>query len=67
MVGLIVPASLVAGGYAGASRAGVRILAPPIYVLLDVGDGEIVPLAYARQARQVGIDLITRRWSAPDR
>ena len=41
------------------AEQGVRILAPPIYALLDVGDGEIVPSAYARQARQAGIDLIT--------
>ena len=41
------------------AEQGVRILAPPIYALLDVGNGEIVPSAYARQARQAGIDLIT--------
>ena len=41
------------------AEQGVRILAPPIYALLDVGDGEIVPSVYARQARQAGIDLIT--------
>ena len=41
------------------AKQGVRILAPPIYALLDVEGGDIVPSAYARQARQVGIDLIT--------
>ena len=41
------------------AKQGVRILAPPIYVLLDVEGGYIVTSAYARQARQAGIDLIT--------
>jgi len=41
------------------AKQGVRILAPPIYALLDVEGGDIVPSAYARQARQAGIDLIT--------
>ena len=41
------------------AKQGVRILAPPIYVLLDVEGGDIVTSAYARQARQAGIDLIT--------
>jgi len=41
------------------AQQGVRILAPPIYALLDLDGGEIVPSAYARQARQAGIELIT--------
>ena len=41
------------------AEQGVRILAPPIYALLDLDGGEIVPSTYARQARQAGIDLIT--------
>ena len=41
------------------AEQGVRILAPPIYALLDLDGGEIVPSAYARQARQAGIELIT--------
>ena len=41
------------------AEQGVRILAPPIYALLDLEGGEIVPSTYARQARQAGIDLIT--------
>jgi glycerophosphoryl diester phosphodiesterase len=41
------------------SDRGVRILAPPVYALLDVDGEEIVPSAYARQARQAGLDLIT--------
>ena len=41
------------------AEQGVRILAPPIYALLDLDGGKIVPSTYARQARQAGIDLIT--------
>lgn len=42
--------------------AGVRILAPPIYMLLTLdNDRRIVPSAYARAARDAGLDLIT--WS----
>jgi glycerophosphoryl diester phosphodiesterase len=41
------------------AEQGVRILAPPIYALLDLDGGEIVPSAYASQARQAGIELIT--------
>jgi glycerophosphoryl diester phosphodiesterase len=38
---------------------GVNILAPPIWVMLALGDkGEIVPSAYARAARAAGLDLI---------
>jgi glycerophosphoryl diester phosphodiesterase len=38
---------------------GVRIIAPPIWVLLTVDDGRIVPSAYARAAREAGLDIIT--------
>jgi glycerophosphoryl diester phosphodiesterase len=42
--------------------AGLRILAPPIYMLLTLdGSGRIVPSPYARVAREAGLDLIT--WS----
>ncbi|WP_244327675.1 glycerophosphodiester phosphodiesterase family protein [Roseibium sp. RKSG952] len=40
---------------------GVNYLAPPIWVLLAVEDGEIVPSAYARAAKAAGLDLIS--WS----
>ena len=40
---------------------GVQIIAPPIWMLLDVDDGNIVPSAYARAARNAGLDIIT--WS----
>jgi glycerophosphoryl diester phosphodiesterase len=42
--------------------AGVKILAPPIYILLALNEkNEIVPSAYAKAAKAAGLDLIT--WS----
>jgi glycerophosphoryl diester phosphodiesterase len=42
--------------------AGVKILAPPIYMLLALNDkNEIVPSAYAKAAKAAGLDLIA--WS----
>jgi glycerophosphoryl diester phosphodiesterase len=39
--------------------SGVRILAPPIWAMLALNDkGEIVPSAYAKAARDAGLDLI---------
>jgi glycerophosphoryl diester phosphodiesterase len=39
--------------------SGVRILAPPIWAMLTLNDkGEIVPSAYAKAARDAGLDLI---------
>ncbi|MCI0570342.1 MAG: glycerophosphodiester phosphodiesterase [Myxococcaceae bacterium] len=39
---------------------GVRIVAPPVYVLLTLdASGRIVPSAYARAARAAGLDIIT--------
>ena len=39
---------------------GVRIIAPPIWMLLDLNDeGAIVPSTYARAAREAGLDIIT--------
>nr|WP_205625179.1 glycerophosphodiester phosphodiesterase family protein [Geminicoccus roseus] len=41
---------------------GVRILAPPLWMLLTLDDGgKIVPSAYAREAKAAGLELIT--WS----
>lgn len=37
---------------------GVGIIAPPIWMLLDVDDGQIVPSAYATAARAAGLDII---------
>ena len=42
--------------------AGVRIVAPPLWVLLTADtNGNILPSAYARNARAAGLDIIT--WS----
>ncbi|MDT8283580.1 MAG: glycerophosphodiester phosphodiesterase family protein [Gammaproteobacteria bacterium] len=38
---------------------GVNIIAPPLWMLLDVQDGEIVPSIYAKQAKMAGLDIIT--------
>jgi glycerophosphoryl diester phosphodiesterase len=38
---------------------GVNIIAPPMWMLLDVQDGEIVPSVYAKQAKMAGLDIIT--------
>ena len=43
------------------AERGVRIVAPPIWMLLAVEDGRIVPSVYARRARAAGLDIIT--WS----
>jgi glycerophosphoryl diester phosphodiesterase len=41
---------------------GVRYIAPPIWVLLTTGgDGEIIPSAYAKAAKDAGLNIIT--WS----
>jgi len=45
------------GDYAA---AGIRIVAPPLWALLALdGDGRMVPSQYARDARAVGLDIIT--------
>jgi glycerophosphoryl diester phosphodiesterase len=42
--------------------SGVKVIAPPIYVLLTLdAQGKIVPSAYAKAARAAGLDIIT--WS----
>jgi glycerophosphoryl diester phosphodiesterase len=40
------------------AEAGVKHLAPPIYMMLGVDDGQIVPSVYARAAKNAGLDLI---------
>jgi glycerophosphoryl diester phosphodiesterase len=40
---------------------GVRTVAPPIWVLLGSEEGRLAPTAYARRAREAGLDIIT--WS----
>jgi glycerophosphoryl diester phosphodiesterase len=40
---------------------GVKIVAPPLWVLVTVKDGRIVPSAYAKAAKAAGLKIIT--WS----
>lgn len=40
---------------------GVQIIAPPIWMLVEVENGRIVPSRYAREAKAAGLDIIT--WS----
>lgn len=40
---------------------GIRIVAPPLFALLDAREGRIVPSVYARSARAAGLGIIT--WS----
>lgn len=40
---------------------GVRIIAPPIWMLVEVENGQIVPSLYAKSAKAAGLDIIT--WS----
>jgi glycerophosphoryl diester phosphodiesterase len=42
-------------------REGVRIVAPPIFALLDAKDGKFVASTYARNAKQAGLSIIA--WS----
>jgi glycerophosphoryl diester phosphodiesterase len=37
---------------------GVNILAPPMFMMLGVENGEIVPSVYAEEARKAGLDMI---------
>src|SRR5690606_5035050 len=37
---------------------GLRFLAPPLWMLVEVEDGEIVPSVYARRAKAAGLALI---------
>lgn len=37
----------------------VRIIAPPMWFLLTVENGQIIPSEYASQAKQAGLDIIT--------
>lgn len=38
---------------------GIRIIAPPMWALLTVENGRIVPSAYAKEAKKAGLDIIT--------
>lgn len=41
------------------ARDGIRVVAPPMWVLLAVKDGRIVPSQYARDAKAAKLDIIT--------
>jgi glycerophosphoryl diester phosphodiesterase len=41
------------------AEIGVRIIAPPIWMLLALEGGRIVPSAYAKAARAAGLEIIT--------
>jgi glycerophosphoryl diester phosphodiesterase len=56
------------GGYEAAvaslpdlAAKGVEIVAPPVWVLLTIDNGKIVPSSYARAAKAAGLEIIT--WS----
>lgn len=40
------------------AQRGVNIIAPPLWVLITLEDGRIVPSAYARAARAAGLDIV---------
>ena len=40
-------------------QEGIQIVAPPLYALLEARDGKVVPSAYARNAKQAGLGIIT--------
>ena len=42
-------------------KEGIQIVAPPIFALLEAKDGKLAPSAYARNAKQAGLGIIT--WS----
>jgi glycerophosphoryl diester phosphodiesterase len=43
----------------GYASQGIRIVAPPMWALLAVDNGKIVPSRYARDAKAAGLDIIT--------
>jgi glycerophosphoryl diester phosphodiesterase len=45
----------------GYKQDGIQIVAPPIFALLDVKDGQLAASAYARNAKQAGLGIIA--WS----
>ena len=38
---------------------GIKIIAPPMWVLLTVENGKIVPSLYAKEAKKAELDIIT--------
>ena len=51
-----VPSASELKGYA---KQGIKIVAPPMWVLLEVKNGKIVPSQYAKNAKAAGLDIIT--------
>ena len=43
----------------GYAQQGIRVVAPPMWALLAVKDGKIVPSQYAKDARAAKLDIIT--------
>ena len=41
------------------AKQGIKIIAPPMWVLLTVENGKIVPSLYAKEAKAAGLDIIT--------
>ena len=41
------------------AKQGIKIIAPPMWVLLTVENGKIVPSLYAKEAKVAGLDIIT--------
>lgn len=55
-----VPADLPsAAELQGYFKEGIRIVAPPMFALLSVSNGKIVPSPYAKNAKAAGLDIIT--------
>ncbi|MFI3197191.1 MAG: glycerophosphodiester phosphodiesterase family protein [Methylococcaceae bacterium] len=55
-----VPADVpTAADLKGYAAQGIKIVAPPMWMLLDVKKGKIVPSQYAKNAKAAGLDIIT--------
>ena len=55
-----VPADVpTAADLSGYARDGIRIVAPPMWMLLTVANGKIVPSQYAKDAKRAGLGIIT--------
>nr|WP_265515898.1 glycerophosphodiester phosphodiesterase family protein [Nitratireductor luteus] len=55
-------ASTWANGMAELKEMGVNYIAPPMWYLVAVENGEIVPSTYAKEAKAAGLEIIT--WTA---
>jgi glycerophosphoryl diester phosphodiesterase len=47
-------------------QQGVRIFAPPMWALLSVKDGQVIPSQYALDIKQAGLDIITWTFERAD-